>query len=172
LELSTTNARLADPVTITVITRIMPRDFDYAPKITVTDPAGKQHEPAVRKLTGGTRYQATYKPAQTGVHQVQLDASPLKPSPQERKFSVYYEDIERLESSADPDGMRTLAEQSGGSFFTPDEAAELPAQLARSLAAQIKPNQPEYVWNQGFVLALLLIWTGLEWLARRGVGLL
>ncbi len=172
LEVGAIGGRLGDPVLITAITRTLPRDDDYAPKIRVIDPAGKTHEPAVQKLPGGTRHQAAFKPELAGVYEVRLDAAPLKPSPQERKFSVYHEDIERLESSADPEAMRTLAEQTGGRFFTPDEAADLPAQLARALAAQITPNQPEYVWNRGFVLALLLIWTGLEWLARRGVGLL
>jgi len=171
LELSATNARLGDPLTVTLVTRTPPRD-DWRPMLKVVDPAGTTHELSPRKLTGGTRQQATFKPETTGVYTVTLDAAPLIPARQEKKFSVFFEDVERLESSADPDALRALAEQSGGLFFTADQAGELPGQLTRLRAAQVTPDRLEYVWNTGFVLALLLIWTGMEWLARRGVGLI
>ena len=73
LELGTTDARLGDPVTITVITRTEPKPGEFAPKLRVTDPAGKVHEPALRKLTGGTRSQASFKSELTGVHIVTLN---------------------------------------------------------------------------------------------------
>jgi hypothetical protein len=171
LELSESNARLGDPVTITIITRTAPKEV-FNPTLRVTDPAGKNHEPSLRRLLGDTRMQATFKPEATGVYTVALDAAPLTPAKQEKKFSVFYEDIERLESSADTEAMRALAEQSGGLFFTADQSADLPGQLKRLLEAQMTPNQPHYVWNRGFVLALLLLWIGAEWLARRGAGLI
>lgn len=172
LELGTTDVRQGDPLSITIITRTEPKAGEFAPILRVTDPAGLVHEPALVKLTGGTRSQATFKPQVVGVHTVTLDASPLTPARHQKKFSVFHEDIERLESSADPDAMRALATETGGLFFTADQSGELPAQLARLLAAQMTPNQPEYAWNRGYVLALLLLWMGVEWLARRAAGLI
>lgn len=171
LDLSSTTIRQGQAVRITVATRIPP-PAGYQPSITIVDPNGKEHQPSLRRLIGGTRHQLEFIPNMDGVHSVALDASPLQPSNQMKKLAVFSEDIERLDSSADPVAMRSLAELTGGIAFSADQFDELLDSLKRFEAAKFTPVEPDYVWNKGIILFLLLGWIGIEWLLRRSVGML
>ncbi len=171
LELSATTVRLGQQVKITVATRIPP-PTGFQPSITITGPDGQSQQPSLARMIGGTRQRATLTPTKTGVYTVTLNATPLQPSQQAKKFAVFDEDIERLDAGADPQAMQSLAELSGGVAFTADQADEWIDALERFEAARVTPTEPEYVWNKGIILCLLLGWISSEWLFRRKVGML
>jgi hypothetical protein len=68
--------------------------------------------------------------------------------------------------------MAVLAEHTGGEAFKPNQADLLMDKLERRRLATIVPIEPEYIWDKGVILFILLLWAGLEWIVRRKAGLL
>jgi len=96
----------------------------------------------------------------------------MQPLRQSQRFNVYDTNVERLMTAADPMTLRILAEHSGGRFYEAEQAADLVNQLRLFRMSQQVPPQLEYVWDQGAIMVLLLLWGGSEWLLRRLSGLL
>jgi hypothetical protein len=115
--------------------------------------------------------EASFRPERIGVHTVRLDAPGLEPARQERFVSVYDPSVERINTSADPLGMRALAERSGGRVFAPDEAETYPEHVHRHRFSMIASQEATWVWNRFPILLMLCTWLGLEWILRRRAGL-
>jgi len=173
LELGGASFQLGDPVLANVACKFKLTDA-FKPKLSVVGPGGKS-EGLVLRSSGGSnssRLQAVYKPKALGVYRVVLETPGMKPEKQEKKFSIYNIDLERLQTSARPAALQTLAEQSGGQFLPADQADRFPEALARQRQLRIVPRRPKFIWDKGLLLFLLVTWAGAEWLARRQVGLL
>lgn len=172
LKLSRSSVYIGDPLTIDVVFKFAAQR-DLHPAVLITDPAGKSTEVALHRLPGhDSRFRTTINPSTAGVHRVVLKTPGLQPEQQDRGFSVYDVSLERLETNANPMAMSMLAEHTGGEAFKPNQADLLIDKLQRRALAGIVPTEPEYVWDQGVILFLLLLWAGLEWIIRRKAGLL
>lgn len=172
LNLSRSSARLGDAVTIDVAYRHSPQSA-APPSLAVVDSRGHSVGVALRKLPGREpRYRAEFSPQAVGVHRVELTSPGLDPARQEKKFNVYQINFERLNAAANPEAMRTLAEESGGEVLDPQEPERLFTLLARRKAAAIVPPSTEYLWDRWPIMVLLLCWCGAEWLLRRRADLL
>ncbi|QNN21255.1 hypothetical protein HED60_02890 [Planctomycetales bacterium ZRK34] len=169
MRLSRASIQAGDEIGIDVTTRFTPPP-NFDPKLTITDPSGDKQTVPLKSPSSAGRYSATLKPQATGVWQVTLDASPLADQPLTQKFSVYDLNLERLRTAARPDVMRSLAEQTGGMHFDVRDTVNLADTLARRRASKIIPPRPRYVWDHGWLMALLVIWLGLEWIGRRNSG--
>ena len=170
LKLGRSSVRLGDPLQLDVVCKVPPSEGTEM-KVTLTDPAGKSQEAPLHRLPGvDSRLQGTFMGETVGVYRAVLESPALNPPRQEKKFSIYDVDIERLQTSANPEAMRTLAEQSGGILLRTDQAGQLPAELARQRQMRIVAAQPDFVWDKWLILVVLLVWTGAEWLARRRAG--
>lgn len=171
LQLGRSIVQAGDPLTIDVVLRHVPPE-DFAPVVTLTGPDGetRQVEPTLRSGMRN-RLRATVHPEQVGVWRASLSVEePLRPTQQERPFSVYRVDYERLRSEARPTVLRDLAEHTGGLFFDATERVDLARQLDRRLTSQQTPPSVSQAWDSGWLLALLVMWLGLEWVARRRAG--
>ena len=176
LKLGKTSVRLGDPLLMDVVCKFPP-PREATIKLTMVDPAGKSEDLGLaRQGPSESRMEARCNPAAPGIYRAILESPGMIPVRQEKKFSVYDIDIERLQTSANPDALRTLSEQSGGLFLTNNLrgplSADLGEQLARQQASRLVPPQPNYLWDKGFILFTLLVWMGGEWLGRRKAGLL
>lgn len=159
------SVRLGDLVTLDVLRRAAAPE---APRVQVVDPAGQAHDVPLRPVDDeGTRFQASFEPVAAGVHRVLLEAGTA--DAQERKFSVYDVDAERLEVSAAPEGLGVLAEQSGGRLLT--SITDLPTELLERRAEHARQREANFVWDRWPVLAALLLWIGAEWFVRRRAGM-
>ena len=172
LNLSHTSLRLGDPLSAGVVYKQNPAAGNL-PRMEVIDPQGNRREVALARLPGrDPRFGATLDPNGVGVHLVTLTAPGMIPARLQRKFNVYDLNVERLETSANPMPLRMLAEHSGGEFFEAHQAAEFVDRLHRQRASMLVPPQLEYIWDEGWVMFLLLLWAGSEWLLRRKAGML
>lgn len=143
------------------------------PNLTLTLPSGDQQTIAMAPVPGReSRYRAQVDPQSVGIFQLALHTPDAEPAKIERKFSVYDINLERLNASANPLPLRILADHSGGEFLDTKAAEDLADHLHRQRASMVVPPKLEYIWDQGFVMVLLLMWAGVEWLIRRLVGLL
>ncbi|MCG8508867.1 MAG: hypothetical protein MI741_06520, partial [Rhodospirillales bacterium] len=172
LRLAQRTVRTGEPVSFDVVARFVPeQQVNF--RVNVIDPDGERTEPALRPLDGNRlRQRGSLTPEKPGVYQIIVDAPGMNPQRLEARFNVFDIDFERLQCSANPAAMRRLAEASGGRFLDPYKPNELFDVLQRQLATITVPPQPKYVWDKGWLLVMLLIWAGLEWLIRKKGGLL
>jgi hypothetical protein len=172
LHLSRTSLRLGDPIAVDVVYKHTPPTGAH-PKLELIDPAHRRREIALEPIASREpRFRATLKPETIGVYQVNVETPGMQPARQEKRFNVYDTNVERLMTAADPMTLRMLAEHSGGHFYEAEQAADLVNQLRLFRLSQHVPPQLEYIWDQGAIMVLLLVWGGSEWLLRRLAGLL
>jgi len=171
LQLSRTTARLGDELTIDVAYKHAPPG-DVPPTLQLADPDGTTEELSLHRLPGAfPRYRATVQPESTGIHAVNLRAPGMNPQEAHRNFNVYDVNLERLQTAVNPLPLQMLAEHSGGVFLEDGTADSLLEHLERHLASMEMPPRLEYIWDSGWVLTVLLMWMGLEWIVRRTAGL-
>ncbi len=176
LDVAPASTRLGQQVHIDVVARFSP-PVGFNPSVRVTPP-GATGEITPQTLTlspvpgAPLRLRATYEPTVSGVHRVDVDAAPLQPAKLTGRFSVSDIDVERLDASARPDQMRALAEATGGLALDASQAGSLADDLQRLRASQRVPSRADYIWDQWWVLAGVLLWAGVEWIMRRAAGLL
>jgi hypothetical protein len=174
VKVSRASVQLGEPLTVDVVFRVAPPD-DGTPSLKLVDASGEAVEVALHRLPGvggrDARYRATINPSRAGIHKVSLTGQTAGEQ-QEIGFSVYDINTERLMTSADPNSMRLLAEQSGGEVLRPNDPDALLAKLERRQLMSVVPVEPEFVWDRAWILFALLGWGGLEWLIRRKAGLL
>lgn len=171
LQLSRTSARLGDELTIDVVYRQPPLS-GAEPQLEVAGPRGDPVEAALHELPGQSpRYRATLSPTETGVHRVRVQAPGMSPAVLEKRLNVYEVNLERLQTSANYLALQILAEHSGGAMFEAGDLSALGPALSRHRQSLVIPPQREYLWDRGWIMTLLLVWAGAEWLFRRAVGL-
>jgi hypothetical protein len=171
LQLSRSSARLGDELTADVVFR-QPPAAGANPQLVLRDPAGKTVALGLHELPGQTpRFRATFKPEQTGIHELTLRAPGMTPGELSKRFNVYEVNLERLQTGANTLALQMLAEHSGGAMFGPTEVDSFEDRLQQHREALLVPPQREYLWDRGIIMVLLLTWAGVEWLFRRAAGL-
>ena len=177
VRLSRRGVAVGDPVSLDVVSRT---GFEGVEARVIVDvPGGDTFEPALDAVPGSTtRRRAVLHPKVTGVYRVRvLDHGSGETSGEpgqviEAKFNCYDVDIERLYTSANRGALRTLSELSGGRSLDPTRPEALKTLLDKQREAAKTPATPYYLWDRGWVLGLMLVWVGAEWLIRRAGGLL
>lgn len=171
LTLSRVASRLGDELSVDVAYKHEPA-IGADPVLELEGPDGTSAEIALHPLPGSSpRFQATLEPDQVGVHHVTLTAPGMTPAEIRKSFSVYDVNLERLQTAANAMPLRILAEHSGGAFYQAEYVDDLQDQLRRHRQSLLSPPRLEYIWDQGVIMTLLLVWMGLEWIFRRLTGL-
>lgn len=170
LRLGRTSVRLGDPTLLDVVTRFAPPP-GFAPTLTIIDPDGHPKKLTPQAIPGAPlRRQADFTPSKAGVWRVVLNAKPLSPTTQERRFNVYDAEVERLRTDARPGVLHELSQKTGGVSFNAANPLDLASELYRQEQAQRVPPRPHDAWDRGIFLATLLGWMGIEWIGRRRAG--
>jgi len=171
LRLSRNSVGVGEPISVDLISRIALDQLDA--RVYAEGPGGVPIELAPKAIAGKTnRHRVTLNPDAPGEYRVVVQTPLSAGRPIEARFYCYDVDLERLQSAADPQAMRILSELSGGRCLRPDAPDGLP-KLLRSHRASIRiPPRPYYLWGRGWVMAMVLCWTGGEWIIRRKAGLL
>lgn len=171
LRLSRLGVQAGDPIHIDLVSRI---GFDTLNALIVVEsPDGKNTIAALSPVPGSTtRQRAVFHPQTPGIYHVRAQSPPLSDQNVEARFNCYHVDIERMHTSANRGALRTLSETSGGRCLDPDDPDALPKILNRQREAMRSPPTPKYLWDRGWVMSLILIWAGAEWITRREGGLL
>jgi len=141
----------------------------------VTDPLGNSEAvPMDWVLSEEGVYQARYVPAEEGEYQVAVRVEGWKSAPAETCFLVSEPLVEFTDAGLKEGLLRKMAETAKGRYFSPAEAAELPAEVAKAVKSarltSLRPHDAE-IWDAPFFFALLLGIMASEWLIRRRSGL-
>ncbi len=174
------NLRLLDPA---LLTQLSGQPL-YASIADASDAAKKSSEEmiALKPDADGTPvYRATYRARRTGnmltrataqAPEADSEAKPLFDVKQ--NFLVKLEPLEDRDTSADLEGMKDLADRTGGKYFdyrNMKDLDQLPVAIPKDPQIQTQ-NVVVEVWDGSIFLALFLVLACAEWSLRKWWGLL
>ena len=144
---------------------------------TVTSPSGKKSEiPMEWTIARDGEYKASFVPDETGVYDIKVDAA--RSTGGESK-TLGSDDVHVRASAGDAEYfdaamrgslLRRIAEETGGRFFTPANAATLPEAVTYT-GRGVTVVEERDLWDMPIVLMALLALLGAEWGYRRVRGL-
>ena len=144
---------------------------------TVTSPSGKKSEiPMEWTISRDGEYKASFVPDETGIYDIKVDAA--RSTGGESKVlgsdSVHVRasagDAEYFDAAMRGSLLRRIAEETGGHFFTPANAATLPEAVTYT-GRGVTVVEERDLWDMPIVLMALLALLGAEWGYRRVRGL-
>ena len=148
---------------------------DAAVVATVTDPLGNRQDfPMDWILSEDGVYQCRYMPSEVGNYSVSVRVQGWDLAPAEAAFEVSEPYVEFSNAGLKQELLRSMAQMTGGRYFTYNEASGLPDQVAQEVKAAgeagIQPADRE-IWDMPMLLALLVAVLAAEWFIRRRNGL-
>lgn len=144
------------------------------PTVKVTGPDGKISQVRLGKAGGKQAdFVGIYQPRLPGEYVLQLEqqgaragvAAALVP------FQVSANQLEDLITGADPDLMHRIAQAGRGQNISVAELIDLPEKLSTARDSFTQRTEPRAIWDNGWMLGLLLAALGAEWVLRRRFGL-
>ncbi len=117
-------------------------------------------------------YTGTFKVRKVGIHTLEATATPKSGEAQEAsaRFLVVEPIAEFIDAGLDADLLKTMADVSGGKFYTEIDAGRLIKDLKR-LEKVVAVTVEQEIWDMPIVLFLLVGLFALEWLIRRRKGM-
>ena len=117
-------------------------------------------------------YNGAFKVRNLGIHTIEVTATPPSGEAQEASthFLVAEPIAEFIDAGLDADLLKTMADVSGGKFYTEIDAERLMKDLKRRdkvVAAAVEQE----IWDMPIILFLLVGLFALEWLIRRRKGM-
>ena len=171
LQISRASLRRGDPLIVDVLYKLAP-PAGTAPRLELIDPHGGRREIALSPTSSrDPRFRTTVEPAEVGAYTLSLSSPGMTPPEQHRRFNVYHIDDETLDTSANPLVLQMLADHTAGKVYGLHEAETWVRDLKRQQELQQSPPRREYIWDHWVVMLVLLVGTGVEWIARRRLGL-
>jgi uncharacterized membrane protein len=143
---------------------------------TITSPSGKTSDlPMEWTVTRDGDYRASFVPDEPGVYAVRVDAA--RSSGDQKTLgsgTVHVRasagDAEYFDAATRGSLLKRIAEETGGRFFTPANAAALPDAVSYT-GRGVTVVEERDLWDMPFILLLLLGLLGTEWAYRRVRGL-
>jgi uncharacterized membrane protein len=142
----------------------------------VTSPSGKKSDiPMEWTVTRDGEYRASFVPDEAGVYAIQVAA--VRSSGDQKTLgtgTVHVRasagDAEYFDAAMRASLLKRIAEETGGRFFTPANAATLPEAVSYT-GRGVTVVEERDLWDMPFILLLLLGLMGTEWAYRRVRGL-
>jgi hypothetical protein len=172
LNLSESSVRLGDAVTIDVALKY---EVPNGPPLSVVVVAadGQPTDIPLLKLPGRVpRYQAKWTATATGLYEVRLSAPGFQPAELTKNLIVYAMNLELLDTGYRPERLKQLADQTGGQFYDTTAHSQFIRDLKQDLQTQFLPPRIEYFWDQTWIMLLVLVAVGAEWILRRQANLI
>ncbi len=169
LELESRTVTPGRPLAVEVSARWLP-DAGFSPRVSVLNEQGDRVALTVSRGDSDTRWNSTFTPRVEGEYRIELDASPWHEAAIVRRFRAVDEDREKLNTSADSELLRQLAQRTGGLVLDASKIDEVPPQLIDAQPRVETTTQMEPAWNRWEALLLLSVMLGGEWLGRRWMG--
>lgn len=175
LRLTGRGVAVGDSIGLDLVSRVGFDEVDV--KVYVEGPSGERVGVVTEAVAGSTvRRRGALHSTEAGVHRVVVEGvgreGDVLGELIEAKFNCYDVDLERLHTSVNKGALRVMSELSGGRGLDADEPGALFELLDRRREALAVPGKAYYLWDRGWVLGLVLLWAGVEWLARRAGGML
>jgi hypothetical protein len=77
-----------------------------------------------------------------------------------------------LDTGYRPERLKQLADQTGGQFYDTTAHSQFIRDLKQDLQTQFLPPRIEYFWDQTWIMLLVLVAVGAEWILRRQANLI
>ncbi len=140
---------------------------------TVTAPSGKTNEvPLDWIVEHDGEYHGSFVPDEEGLYSVRVGA--VRDQKELGADLIHVRssagDSEYFDATMRAPLLKRIAEETGGRFFTPDNAAGLPEAIAIS-GRGVTVVEERDLWDMPVLLLLLIALTGAEWSYRRARGL-
>jgi hypothetical protein len=140
---------------------------------TISLPSGGETEvPLEWTIDRDGEYRATWLPEETGLHTVTVRATHVGDTLFSRpaSFAIAESRSEYFGANMNRPLLERIARETGGRFYTEDNLATLPEDLAVTGRGATIIEEKD-LWDMPIVLLLLLGFVCAEWLYRRGKGL-
>jgi uncharacterized membrane protein len=143
---------------------------------TVTSPSGKKSEvPMEWTVTRDGEYKASFVPDEAGAYAVNVEAVRSGGEQKTLGASTIHVraaagDAEYFDASMRASLLKRIAEETGGRFFTPSNAATLPEAVSYT-GRGVTVVEERDLWDMPALLLLMLGLMGTEWAYRRVRGL-
>ena len=140
---------------------------------TLTTPDGDVREVGFREeLTEAGTYAAPFVPQAEGVYTVEVTADVEGEAVGEhaQSFLVRPSKEEFYDATLKRPFLEDIAEASGGAYYAPDRAGEIPDRL-RSRRTSTSVYHAAYLWDLPLLFGLVLLLLSAEWIWRRRKGL-
>ena len=139
----------------------------------VTSPSGKTNDvPMDWTVEHDGEYRGSFVPDEEGLYSVRVGA--LRDQKDLGADLIHVRssagDSEYFDAAMRAPLLRRIAEETGGHFFTPDNAAGLPEAISIS-GRGVTVVEERDLWDMPVLLLLLIVLTGSEWGYRRARGL-
>jgi hypothetical protein len=140
---------------------------------TITSPSGKTATTTLEwTVEQDGEYGAVFNPDESGLYEIRVaatrDQQQLGTNVMHLRVSAG--DAEFYDAEMRAPLLRRIAEETGGGFFTPSNAATLPEAISYSGRGVTVVEERE-LWDMPILLMLLLGLMGAEWATRRAKGL-
>ena len=175
--ISTNSERVEPGETVTLTAEVVDPAFvevnDAQVVATISAPSGKTSEvPLQWTVTKDGEYRSTFVPDEAGLYEVTTSAMR---GPQSLGTSTLHTrasagDSEYFDAAMRSSLLNRIAEEPGGHFFTPSDAAKLPEAINYS-GRGVTVVEERDLWDMPIVLVMLLALIAGEWGFRRKLGL-
>ncbi|QEG22470.1 vWA domain-containing protein [Mariniblastus fucicola] len=171
MKLSKSSLRVGEELTVDVALKQAAATVD--PQIFVTLPDGQTKPIALTPVAGrNPRFRAKVLADQGGIYEIRLNAPGLLEKDLSQKFSAYQINVEKLNTTANPMTLKMIAGQCGGEFYQPSECEKFLKQVKLDAEAAKIPPKTVYIWDRAWLMLLLSLSIGSEWIFRRYAGLI
>ncbi len=138
-------------------------------RIEVIDPRGRPMVPAPvldRDRNRASEYFGNFRVTLPGRYRIELNV-PDTNDKATSEIDVLVPQREFASLTQDVAALRTLVEGTGGGYYTPDEAVNVPPLIASAGEEFVIDQRIRELWDRPWVLWLLVGLLGLEWLLRK-----
>ncbi len=163
----------------TVAINVEVRDADFIPRnnarttVQVTAPSGQAVSmPASWEARKEGLYSASFKPIEEGIHQISVEAFTGESSVGRSSghFRIAESAEEFHEAQLNEDLLRTLARETGGRYYAPNEAGTLVEDISY-VDSGVSRIEEKVIWDMPFLFLLLAGAICAEWTLRKKWGL-
>jgi uncharacterized membrane protein len=175
--LSTSVDRVEPGETVSITAEVVDKAFvevnDAHVTATVTSPSGKTTEVAMQwTVAHDGEYRGTYVPDEAGQYEIKASAvrNDQELGTNSMPMRASAGDSEYFDAAMRSSLLRRIAEETGGHFFTPADAAKLPEAISYS-GRGVTVVEERDLWDMPIILVLILGLIAAEWLFRRKLGL-
>jgi len=140
-----------------------------APVVSILAPDGTTAQVTMTPTNDPMAFEAGHVSSQTGRYRAEITLPDGKK--EAARFMVYQENREATEVSADRTYLKKLAESSGGQMLEPGDFPGFLKTLKASLQPADKRFRMVSLWDQPWVLYVLISFFALDWYLRRRWGL-
>ncbi len=140
---------------------------------TITGPDGESREVVFHPdLSQEGEYAAGFTPTAQGVYRISAEAKKdeILLGSARQSFLSTLSKKEYYDATLKSEFLENLAAKSGGVYYTPENAAEIPVNL-KIRKSETSVTETEYLWDMPLLFIIAIILLGIEWFYRRRKGM-